>query len=128
MDSDLPSDNEYTISQDGKVSRLDRWNYNDTLNILVRNALFTKGTPQFGYWVDRFASALRVISLRNLPLKRKINEVDMKFRDEYYWDKVKVLKQHEDIWADIIKRDCYLDEWEEEYWVALFFLLDGTCN
>lgn len=108
------------ISTDGKVSKLDKWQYNDTLNLLARNALFTRKTRLFGYWVDRFVTALKIVNVKNLPLKRMLTEQDGTLRTELYYSKTDVLKKNYEIWYDPFKRDYYLDIWEEQYWEALF--------
>lgn len=108
------------IDTDGKVSKLDKWQYNDTLNLLARNALFTRKTQLFGYWVDRFVTALKIVNTKNLPLKKMLLEHDNQLRDSKYYNKTEQLKKNHEIWYDPIKRDNYLGVWEEQYWEALF--------
>jgi hypothetical protein len=112
--------NDYSIDIGGKVSKLDKWDYNKTLNILARNALFTRKTPHFGYWVDRFVCALKVVNVKNMPLKKMLYEQDNKLRDEYFYTRTDNLKKNHEIWNDPYKRDYYLDLWEEQYWEAMF--------
>jgi len=115
------NESEYVeIDTYGKVSKLDKWDYNKTLNILARNALFTKKTPQFGYWVDRFVTALKVVNVKKLPLKKILNEQEEKIRYIEYYDKADELKKNYEVWHDPYKRDNYLDLWEEKYWEHLF--------
>jgi len=108
------------IDTDGKVSKLDKWQYNDTLNLLARNALFTRKTKLFGYWVDRFITALKIVNTKNLPLKQMLVDNDQRLRENKYYTKTERLKKNNEIWYDPIKRDIYLDVWEEQYWEALF--------
>jgi len=104
----------------GKVSKLDKWDYNKTLNILARNALFTRKTPQFGYWVDRFTTALKIVNVKKLPLKKMLQEEEEKIREIEYYSKTDQLKKNFEIWNDDYKRDTYLNLWEENYWEKLF--------
>jgi hypothetical protein len=108
------------IETSGKVSKLDKWEYNKTLNILARNALFTKKTPKFGYWVDRFVTALKVVNVKNLPLKKMLSETKEKILEKEYYRKEDKLKHNYEIWNDPYKRDICLDEWEEQYYEKLF--------
>lgn len=105
---------------EGKVSKLDKWKFNDTLNILARNAYFTKGTPMFSSWVDRFVTALKPVNTKKLPLKEKIETADAFLSEKYYWEKHDKLKKNYEIWYHPIKRDLYLDKWKEQYWEKLF--------
>jgi len=111
---------EIEIDLAGKVSKLDKWDYNKTLNILARNALFTRKTHQFGYWVDRFVTALKVVNVKNMPLKKMLQEQDQELRIEYYYGRTDELKKNYEIWYDDFKRDYYLDLWEEQYWENFF--------
>ena len=116
----MKEDEYIEISTDGKVSKLDKWQYNDTLNLLARNALFTRKTKLFGYWVDRFITALKIVNTKNLPLKQMLTNNDQTLRETMYYSKTEQLKKNNEIWFDPIKRDIYLDLWEEQYWEALF--------
>jgi hypothetical protein len=105
---------------DGRVSKIDKWKYNDTLNILARNALFLKGTPRFGYWVSRFVTALKPINTDKLPLRQILVDAEYHLSEKYYWIKIDQLRKNYEIWYDDFKRDHYLSIWEEEYWEKLF--------
>jgi len=117
----MKEDDESFIEIDayGKVSKLDKWEYNKTLNVLARNALFTKKTIQFGFWVDRFITAIKIVNIESLPLKKMIKDEEKKIRSNYY-DKLDMLKKNIEIWYDDYKRDYYLDIWAEQYWEELF--------
>ena len=104
----------------GKVSKLDKWDYNKTLNILARNALFTMKTPVFGYWVNRFVTALKVVNVKKLPLKKMLIEKDSEIREQEYYNKTDQLQKNNEVWNDYYRRDFYLSLWEEKYWEALF--------
>jgi len=110
----------YKEDLDGRVSRVDKWKYNDTLNILARNALFSKGLPQFSNWVDRFVAALKPINTKRLPLKKKLEDADDYFYKIEYFDKREKLKLSPEIWGDPYKKGGYLDKWSQNYWEALF--------
>ena len=115
------SDDDYLdIDVPGRASRLDKWKYNDILNDIARKALYSLGTPWFGYWVKRFVKALSVVNMKNLPLKKMIQDEDHLLKEEFYYSKADELKKNFEIWYDDYKRDCYLSQWEEQYWDALF--------
>jgi len=103
----------------GRASKVDKWKYNDTLNDLARKSLYTLGTPSFSYWSKRFIRSLRIVNLKNLPLKKMIDNKDEELKQIYY-DKEKDLKKKYEIWYDAYKRDSRLSKWEEEYWEDLF--------
>ena len=108
------------IDVPGRASKIDKWKYNDVLNDIARRALYFLGTPWFRYWAKRFIMAMRVINVRNLPLKKMIDDKDKELREELYYSRADVLKDYYEIWFDPFKRDFYLDKWEEEYWETLF--------
>ena len=104
----------------GRASKIDKWKYNDILNDIARRGLYVLGTPQFSYWSKRFVRALRIVNLKNLPLKKMIDERDEELKEELYYSKERVLKKNFEVWYDAYKRDSYLTKWEEDYWEALF--------
>lgn len=104
----------------GRASKVDKWKYNDILNDIARRALYNLATPSFGYWSKRFVKALRVINIKNLPMKDMIDKQDFLYRDTLYYNKIDELKKNNEVWFDLYKRDYYLDKWEEEYYVAIF--------
>jgi len=116
---------EVDVVIDGKVSKLDKWKYEDTLNILARNAIFTLGTPAFYVWVDRLATALRCVNIKNLPLRDKINKErgnmgDCYNKDMDYLEKIQPHEIKRYIMEDVIRQKHY-----ENF---LDFLLDLATN
>jgi len=108
------------LDRAGKVSKTDKWQYNDTLNILARNALFTKDTPNFGYWVSRFVTALKIVNVKFLPLKKVLTEADIYFREKCFYEKVDVYSKDNWTWEDPYKRAIMCDKWQQNYWESLF--------
>jgi len=104
----------------GRASKVDKWKYNDILNELARQSLYTLGTPRFGHWVKRFIKALRVVNVKNLPLRDMIDQTESKLKEQLYYVKEDQLKKQYEIWGDFYKRDIYLDKWREEYYEAMF--------
>jgi len=104
----------------GRASKVDKWKYNDILNDLARQALYTLGTPRFSHWVKRFIKALRVVNVKNLPLRDMIDQTENKLKEQLYYVREDQLKKDYEIWYHPIRRDLYLDKWEEEYYEAMF--------
>ena len=114
-------DDEYVdITTPGRASKVDKWKYNDILNDLARRAWYNYGTPNFTHWASRFINALRIVNIKNLPLKKMINKKDNELKETLFYKKADQLKKRYDIWNDNYKRIIYLDKWEHDYWEALF--------
>lgn len=116
---------EVDIVIDGKVSKLDKWKYEDTLNILARNAIFTLGTSAFYVWVDRLAVALRCVNVKSLPLRDKIDKERKKMNDCYNQD----MNYLEKIQPHEIRRSIMEDSVRQKHYENfLDFLLDLATN
>ena len=103
----------------GRASKIDKWQYNDILNDIARQGWYNLGTKYFKNWAKRFYKALRVINTKNLPIRKYLDKKHDELRD-IYDERVRWLKQREELWGNPVKRDDYLDRWEEEYWEDLF--------
>jgi len=109
------------IDIDGKVSKVDKWTYNYTLNEFARNALRTVGTPLFKGWVKKLKMALSAVNSKRLPLRTMIDKEWDEMNDFYNED----LDYLERVQPHIIKRSI-TEDWIEEKHHENFlnFLLD----
>ena len=108
------------INIDGKVSKIDKWKYNDILNDLARHALINKGNIYFNGWVKKFVTALKPVSTPNLPMKTKLEKVEQQLGERLYWSKRRNLQKNRAIWYHPYKSEGYLNKWEQDFWEAYF--------
>ena len=105
---------------DTKVSKVDKWKYNDILNDLARRTLIAKGSVYFGENVLKFITALKPISTDKLPIKQRLAAAETILSERFYWSKIDELKKINAIWNHPLKRGIMEEEWKDDFFVAYF--------
>lgn len=115
-------DKEDTINEiDAYLNALDKLDFRKVLLELVRNCLLSKGYVTFPKNVNQLKTAV-CVQFPNLDFTSEIKEKDQILIDEYY-AKCNELKEHNEIWFDIAKREIYTSEWEQQYWESLLSVI-----
>ena len=117
MNKQKKEEEEVTVDFEGKVSKLDKWKYNDTLNDIARMCFMHMGLPSFKRHVKALYKALRAASTKKMNIREELDNEYERLWNIFQSKKNQIADAY---WLGWLVQDIRVEEEEDKFWSNLF--------